>query len=164
MNLIDSTEIISNTLSKSAEENDKLISAYNDEIKPKLKSIINQHSILGTIIGPLPTMGIATTINLIILYGRLSKVVDIPIIQELDKLIAPAISSTKSAFIKYGAILAVIKLFVTGLDVSVAGAPIGVIGGAIGGFYFSNKSGNIFANNIKNFVNDITKKDLWYYG
>ena len=160
MNLIDSTEIISNTLSKSAEENDKLISAYNDDIKPKLKSIINQHSILGTIIGPLPTMGIATTINLIILYGRLSKVVDIPIIQELDKLIAPAISSTKSAFIKYGAILAVIKLFVTGLDVSVAGAPIGVIGGAIGGFYFSNKCGNIFANNIRNFVNDITKKDL----
>ena len=157
MKLIDSTEIMSNTLSKSAEENDKLISAYNDEIKPKLKSTINQHSILGTIIGPLPTMGIATTINLITLYGRLSKVLDIPIIQELDKLIAPAISSTKSAFIKYGAILAVIKFFVTGLDASVAGAPIGFIGGAIGGFYFSNKCGNIFANNIKKFIDNLNK-------
>ena len=155
MNLIAPTEFITNRLSESAKENEKLISTYNDEIKPKLKSTINQHSILGTIIGPLPTMGIATTINLIILYGRLSRVVDIPIMQELDKLIAPAISSTKSAFIRYGAILAVLKMFVTGLDVSVAGAPIGIIGGAIGGFYFSNKCGNIFAKNIKKIIDDL---------
>ena len=159
MKLINSSEILSDKLLKSAEENEKLISTYNDEIKPKLKKIINQHSVAGTIIGPLPTMGVATTINLIMLYGRLIKVLDIPIMQELDKLIAPAISSTKSAFIKYGAILAVIKIFVTGLDTSIAGIPIGIIGGALGGFYFSNKAGNIFANNIAQFVDDTISKN-----
>lgn len=155
MNLTNPTDMLSNTLSQSANENEKFIGAYNEEIKPKLKSIVNQHSILGTITGVLPTFGIATTLNLIILYSRLSKVLDIPIIQELDKLISPAISSTKSAFIKYGAFLAVLKLFVTGLEASVAGAPVGLIGGSIGGFYFSNKCGNIFAKNIKKIFDEL---------
>ena len=156
MKLIDSARVVQE-LSKSAEENEQLISIYNDELKPKIKSIVNQHSLIGTLIGPLPTMGIATTINLLTLYGRLSKVVDLPIIQELDKIIAPAISSTKSAFIKYGVLLALIKLIVTGLDASVTGAPVGIIGGALGGFYFSNKCGNIFAHNIKEFVDSLNK-------
>lgn len=148
LDFINSTEVLTNTLTKSAKENDELLSVYNEDVKPKLKSIVNQHSVIGAIIGPLPTMGILTTINLTILYCRLSKVLDIPIMQELDKLIAPAISSTKSAFIKYGIVLAALKIFVTGLDISVAGTPVGIITGAIGSFYFANKCGNIFANNI----------------
>ena len=82
-------------MANTAEENEKLLSVYNDEIKPKLKKIINAHSIAGIFIGPLPTMGIATTINLVIMYGRLSKVLKIPIVQEFDKLISPVISSVK---------------------------------------------------------------------
>ncbi len=157
-NIINSATDISRILSNSAKENEELLKTYNDEIKPRLKSIINQHSVAGVIIGPLPTMGIATTINLVTLYARLSKVLDIPLMQELDKLIAPAISSTRSAFIKYGLLLAAIKIFVTGLDASGVGLPIGIIGGALSGWYFSNKAGNIFANNIADFVLDKTER------
>ena len=157
-NFLTSAMDLSNVLSKSAEENEKLLNAYNDEIKPKVKKIINQHSLLGCFIGPLPTMGIATTINLVTLYGRLIKVLDIPIMQELDKFIAPAISSTKSAFIRYGVILALIKVFVTGLDTSTVGLPVGIIGGVISGWYFSNKAGNIFANNIAKFFDENIRK------
>lgn len=157
-NIITSTTDLTRILSNSAKENEELLKTYNDEIKPRLKSIINQHSVAGVIIGPLPTMGIATTINLVTLYARLSKVLDIPLMQELDKLIAPAISSTRSAFIKYGLLLAAIKIFVTGLDASGVGLPIGIIGGALSGWYFSNKAGNIFANNIADFVRDKTER------
>ena len=156
-NLLSSVTDISNVLKNSAKENEELLQTYNDEIKPKLKTVVNQHSVAGAIIGPLPTMGIATTINLITLYCRLSKALDIPIMQELDKLIAPAISSTKSAFIKYGILLAAIKVGVTGLDVSGVGLPIGIIVGAICGWYFSNKAGNIFANQIADFIADRTR-------
>ena len=140
-NIITSATDLSRILSNSAKENEELLKTYNDEIKPRLKSIINQHSLAGVIIGPLPTMGIATTINLITLYGRLSKVLDIPIMQELDKLIAPAISSTRSAFMASG-----------------VGLPVGIIGGALSGWYFSNKSGNIFAKNIADFVKEKTER------
>lgn len=154
LNSVSSVTDVSNILKDSAKENEELLQTYNDEIKPKLKKIVNQHSVAGTIIGPLPTMGIATTINLVTLYCRLSKVLNIPVMQELDKLIAPAISSTKSAFIKYGVLLAAIKIGITGLDASGVGLPVGIIGGAICGWYFSNKAGNIFANKIADFVAD----------
>ena len=153
-NLLSSATDVTRLLSNSAKENEELLKTYNDDIKPKLKRIINAHSIAGIIIGPLPTMGIATTINLVTLYCRLSKVLEIPIMVELDRLIAPAIKSTKSAFIKYGVMLAAIKVFVTGLDASGVGLPVGIIGGALSGWYFSNKAGNIFANNIADFVRE----------
>ena len=145
---------LTNLLSNSAKENEELLKAYNNDIKPKLKKIISQHSALGCIVGPLPTMGIATTINLTILFGRLSKVLEIPIMQELDKLVAPAILAIKSAFIKYGVMLAAIKIFITGLDLTGVGLPVGIISGVICGWYFSNKAGNIFANNIAKFVDE----------
>lgn len=150
-NIITSTVDLSNIIANSAEENGKLLSVYDDEIKPKLRKIINQHSIAGIFIGPLPTMGIATTINLVIMYGRLSKVLSIPIVQEFDKLISPVISSVKWAFIKYGAVLAAFKIFITGLDFSGVGLPVGVIGGALGGYFFSNQAGSNFAKNIADF-------------
>lgn len=145
---------LENIISNSAEENERLLNTYNDEIKPKLKKIISQHSALGCIVGPLPTMGIATTINLLTLYARLGKAINVPVFQELDKFIAPAISSTKSAFIKYGMILAALKIFITGLDLSGVGLPVGILSGVICGYFFSNKAGNFFANNISKFVND----------
>ena len=152
-NIITSAVDLSRIMANTAEENEKILNAYNDEIKPKLKKIINTHSIAGIFIGPLPTMGIATTINLAIMYGRLSKVLKIPIVQEFDKLISPVISSVKWAFIKYGAVLAAFKIFVTGLDLSGVGLPVGLVGGAIGGYFLSNQAGNNFAKNIADFFN-----------
>ena len=152
-NIITSAVDLSRIMANTAEENEKILNAYNEEIRPKLRSIINQHSIIGIFIGPLPTMGIATTINLVMMYGRLSKILKIPIVQEFDKLISPVISSIKWAFIKYGAVLAAFKIFITGLDLSGVGLPVGIIGGAVGGYYFSNQAGNIFAKGIADFFN-----------
>lgn len=152
-NIITSAVDLSNIMSNSAKENEKLLNAYNEEIKPKLRKIINQHSIAGIFVGPLPTMGIATTINLVTMYGRLSKVLNIPIVQEFDKLISPVIKSINWAFIKYGVLLAAFKVFITGLDLSGVGLPVGVICGAFGGYCLSNKAGNSFAKNIAEFFN-----------
>lgn len=152
-NIINSVADLSHIMSDSAKENEKLLNVYNDDIKPKLKKIINQHSIAGIFIGPLPTMGIATTINLVTMYGRLSKVLKIPIVQEFDKLIAPVIKSINHAFIKYGIFLAAFKIFITGIDLSGVALPVGIICGALGGYYFSNKAGNCFAKNISEFFN-----------
>ncbi len=157
--VVESIDALTGNLAHSFKENEELLQAYSDDIKPKLKSIINQHSIIGCIAGPLPTMGILTTINLMVLFGRLSKTVNIPIMQELDNLLAPAISSAKSAFIKLAVILALIKIIVTGLDVTGIGLPPGVIVGVICGFYFSNKAGNIFANNISKEMNKYINKE-----
>ena len=171
-NLLSSVTDISNVLKNSAKENEELLQTYNDEIKPKLKTVVNQHSVAGAIIGPLPTMGIATTINLITLYCRLSKALDIPIMQELDKpgrdprqdyevfefdKSVTSINDLKEGMVLPGILLAAIKVGVTGLDVSGVGLPIGIIAGAICGWYFSNKAGNIFANQIANFIADRTR-------
>ena len=91
---------LSDYFAKSAQENESLLSVYESNIKDELKTVINQHSVLGAIAGALPTLGIATTINIIILYRRLSNVIDLPIMKNLDQLIAPIINSIKLAFIK----------------------------------------------------------------
>lgn len=152
-NLITSAVDLSRIMRNSAKENEELLSVYNDEIKPKLKKVINQHSIAGIFVGPLPTFGVATTINLAIMYGRLSKTLKIPIVQEFDHLISPVISSTTWGYAKYTALLFVYKWFISGLDLSGVGLPVGIVGGALGGYFLSNKAGNSFAKNISDFFN-----------
>lgn len=148
------TDKLSDYFAKSAQENESLLNVYESNIKDELKTVINQHSILGAIAGALPTFGIATTINIIILYRRLSNVIDLPILKNLDKLIAPVINSIKLAFIKNAILLGLIKVFVTFLEASGVAAPIGIIIGVVMGYNISNKAGAIFANEIKQFVND----------
>ena len=152
---LDAANKLLNQLANSAEENAQLLDIYDKEIQPKLKTIINQHSLLGAVCGPLPTMGIATTTNLIIAYSRLSKTLDIPVMQELDKLLNPIFKSIKWAFIKTAMFLAVFKIFITGIDMTGVGALAGIIVGAPVGYWFSNKACNMFAHEIGTFMDEM---------
>ena len=152
---LDAGNMLINSLSDSAKENEHLLSIYDNEIKPELKKIITQHSILGAVCGPLPTMGIATTTNLIIAYTRLSNTLDIPIMQEFDKLLKPIFSSIKWAFVKATMFLAVFKVFITGLDLTGIGILAGIVCGAPVGYYFSNKACNMYTHEIGKFIDEL---------
>ncbi len=101
-------------------------------------------------------MGIATTLNIIILYQRLSRIIDLPIMKNFDKILPPIISSIRFAFIKNAILLALVKIVVTGLEASGAGALVGIVIGVFMGFNFTQKAGVKFANGIKDFVNSNT--------
>ena len=150
-----SLEKLGGILSTSAKENDELLKIFDKEVRPKLKSVIGQHSLAGVVAGVLPTYGIATSLNLIIMYTRLCKVIDIPVIQELDKLLPPVISSIRGAFFKGGAVLVPIKWLVSTGEISIVGLPPALVVGALAGFFISNKVGNIFSHEIGDMVHSI---------
>ena len=154
-------KIISNASSTVAKQNaeiDNILSMYNDSIKGELRKIINQHSILGAIIGPVPSMGILPLLNLIMLFSRLGKAVKLPVMQEFDHLLVKAIDSSKFTFIKMGVALAGLECVVSVLDFTVVGMPAGIALGLCSGWYFAHASGGIFASNISNMVNEDIKK------
>ena len=110
---------------------------------------MTQHKIVGGIAGALPTLGIATTLNLIVLYVRLSKAVNMEILVEFDELFSKAIRASSGAFIALGVALVGIKFIVTALEVSGIGLPPGLLAGAISGAFFTHKVGLNFANNVR---------------
>ena len=150
--LMENSDTLIKHFEESANENETLLNVYEANIKDQLQTIINQHSLSGAVAGALPTFGIATTINLIILYRRLLEVIDLPVMKNLDKLVAPVLKSVKYAFVKRAILLGIIKIFVSTSTITIVGAIPGIAVGIIAGFYFSQKAGASFANEIKNFV------------
>ena len=150
--LMENSDTLIKHFEESANENETLLNVYEANIKDQLQTTINQHSIAGAVAGALPTFGVATTLNLIVLHYRLSKIIDLPVMKNLDKLIAPVLKSIKFAFIKCAILLAIIKVFVSGLEFTGIGTIPGIVIGIIVGFYFSQKAGASFANEIKSFV------------
>ena len=148
------TDMIAGGLEKSSRETEKLLAVYNDTIKNKLKSIVTQHKIVGGVAGALPTLGIATTLNLIVLYVRLSKAVNMEILVEFDELFSKAIRASGGAFIALGVALVGIKFIVTALEVSGIGLPPGLLAGAISGAFLTHKAGLNFANNVSKMVDE----------
>lgn len=144
--------VLSNFIDNAVSENESLLNVYENAIKDKLKTVINQHTISGAVVGILPTMGIATTLNLIVMYHRLSKVIDLPIMKYLDNLLKPTMNSIYKAFVARAMFLGVIKLFVSTMELTGIGIPIGVITGLGAGSILSYKAGAHFANGIKDFV------------
>lgn len=148
------TDMITGGLEKSGRETEKLLAVYNDTIKNKLKSIVTQHKIVGGVAGALPTLGIATTLNLIVLYVRLSKAVNMEVLVEFDELFSKAIRASGGAFIALGVALVGIKFIVTALEVSGIGLPPGLLAGAISGAFLTHKAGLNFANNVSKMVDE----------
>lgn len=149
---MENSDALINHFEQSANENETLLSIYETDIKDQLQTTINQHSISGAVAGALPTLGLATTLNLIILHYRLSKVIDLPIMKNLDKLVAPVLKSIKFAFVKHAILLGIIKVFVSALEFTGIGTIPGIVIGIIVGFHFTQKAGASFANEIKIFV------------
>lgn len=152
--VVENADIVTNYFADSAQENESLLDIYEKSIKDELKTVINQHSISGIVAGVLPTMGIATTLNLFVLYNRLCKKIDLPIMNNFDKLLVPVMNSIKFAFYKNAILLGIIKIVVTGLEGTGIGLPVGILVGGFMGYNFSNKAGAAFANKIKDFVDD----------
>ena len=148
------TDMITGELEKSGRETEKLLAVYNDTIKNQLKSIVTQHKIVGGVAGALPTLGIATTLNLIVLYVRLSKAVNMEVLVEFDELFSKAIRASGGAFIALGVVLVGIKFIVTALEVSGIGLPPGLLAGAISGAFLTHKAGLNFANNVSKMVDE----------
>ena len=148
-------DMVAGEIEKGTRERDELLSAYNESVKGKISSIVNQHKIAGAIAGPLPTHGVLTTINMIVLYRRLGGVVDIKVMQELDAMLSKAISASRWSFVKLGTSLFAIKQVVSILDFSVFAAPLGVIMGAFCGYKFTHRAGLNFAKNISNMVDEV---------
>ena len=148
-------DMVAGEIEKGTRERDELLSVYNESVKGKISSIVNQHKIAGAIAGPLPTHGVLTTINMIVLYRRLGGVVDIKVMQELDAMLSKAISASRWSFVKLGTSLFAIKQVVSILDFSVFAAPLGVIMGAFCGYKFTHRAGLNFAKNISNMVDDV---------
>jgi len=148
-------DMVAGEIEKGTRERDELLSVYNESVKGKISSIVNQHKIAGAIAGPLPTHGVLTTINMIVLYRRLGGVVDIKVMQELDAMLSKAISASRWSFVKLGTSLFAIKQVVSILDFSVFAAPLGVIMGAFCGYKFTHRAGLNFAKNISNMVDEV---------
>ena len=129
--VVEHADIVTNYFADSAQENDSLLAVYEKSVKDELKTVINQHSISGIVAGVLPTFGIATTLNLFVLYNRLCKKIDLPIMNNFDKLLVPVMNSIKFAFIKNAILLGIIKIFVSGLEGTGIGLPVGIL---VGGF------------------------------
>ena len=146
--------IMAGEIEKGTRERDELLSAYNETVKGQISKIVNQHKIAGLVIGPLPTHGILTTLNLIALYRRLGKAVDIEVMQELDALFTKAISASKWAFFRLGVFLFIIKQVVSVLDELIFAAPIGIMVGAFCGYKLTHWAGLNFAKNISNMVDE----------
>ena len=72
--------------------------------------------------------------------------------KNLGKLVAPVLKSIRYAFIKCAILLGILKIFVSTSEITVVGAIPGIAVGIIAGFYFSQKAGAAFANEIKYFV------------
>lgn len=151
-------DMVAGEIEKGARERDELLSVYNESVKGKISSIVNQHKIVGAIAGPLPTHGVLTTINMIVLYRRLGGVVDIKVMQELDAMLSKAISASRWSFAKLGTFLFAIKQVVSILDFSVIAAPLGIIMGAFCGYKFTHRAGLNFAKNISNMVDEAILK------
>ena len=115
---------------------------------------MTQHKIVGGVAGALPTLGIATTLNLIVLYVRLSKAVNMEVLVEFDELFSKAIRASGGAFIALGVALVGIKFIVTALEVSGIGLPPGLLAGAISGAFLTHKAGLNFANNVSKMVDE----------
>lgn len=147
-------DMMTRGLEQSSRETEKLLAVYNDTIKNKLKSIVTQHKIVGGVAGALPTLGIATTLNLIVLYVRLSKAVNMEVLVEFDELFSKAIRASGGAFIALGVALVGIKFIVTALEVSGIGLPPGLLAGAISGAFLTHKAGLNFANNVSKMVDE----------
>lgn len=147
-------DMVAGEIEKGTRERDELLSVYNESVKGKISSIVNQHKIAGAIAGPLPTHGVLTTINMIVLYRRLGGVVDIKVMQELDAMLSKAISASRWSFVKLGTSLFAIKQVVSILDFSVFAAPLGIIMGAFCGYKFTHRAGLNFAKNISNMVDE----------
>ena len=155
------TDMMANNIEKGARERDELLSVYDESIKVKISKIVNQHKIAGALAGRLPTHGILTTLNLIILYNRLGSAVDIKTMQELDSLLSKAISASKKSFFKLGASLFVLKQVVSVLDESIIGAPLGLAVGLFCGYKFTHWAGLSFAKNISDMVDEaVLKHDM----
>lgn len=146
------SDVIINDVAAGTKERDELLSVYNDQIKDKISVIVNQHKMIGAVAGPLPTHGILTSINLIVLYSRLSKIVDVKVMRDLDAFLGKALSSCKWSFLKLGTQLAVIKQVVSFMDESVVAAPLGIIIGLWCGYKFTHRAGLSFAKEIDEMV------------
>ena len=148
------SDMMIGSIANGTQERDQLLRAYNEQVKEKITGIVNQHKILGAIAGPLPTHGILTTLNMIVLYSRLSSVVDIKVMQQLDDILAKALSSVKWSFVKLAVQLAVIKQVVSVLDETVIAAPLGIIIGLYCGYRFTHRAGLKFADKVSEMVNE----------
>ena len=148
------TNVVIGDIAKGEVEKDKLLAVYNESIKGDVEKIINQHKISGAFAGPLPTHGLLTSINMIVLYRRLSKVLDIEAMKKLDALVANALSSSKWAFVKLGTSLFLIKQAVSLLDETAVAAPIGIALGLFCGYKFTHRAGLQFANNVSKMVDE----------
>ena len=151
-------DMVAGEIEKGTRERDELLSVYNESVKGKISSIVNQHKLIGAAVGPLPTHGVLTTINMIVLYRRLGGAVDIKVMQELDALIGRAVSASRWSFIKLGTSLFLIKQAVSILDELVVSAPIGIVAGLICGYKFTHWAGLNFAKNISNMVDEAILK------
>lgn len=146
------SDVIINDIAAGTKERNELLSVYNDQIKDKISKIVNQHKIAGAIAGPLPTHGILTSVNLIVLYSRLSSTLDVKVMQELDAVVGKVLSSCKWSFLKLGTQLAIIKQFVSFMDESVIALPLGVALGLWCGYKFTHRAGLGFASKIDELV------------
>ena len=151
-------DLMAGELEKGIRERDELLSVYNESVKGRISKIVNQHKIFGGIAGPLPTHGVLTTLNLIVLYRRLGKAVDIKVMQELDAMLSKAISASRWSFVKLGGSLVAIKQIVSFLDYSMIAAPLGIVMGAYCGFKFTHRAGLNFAKNISSMVDEAILK------